>query len=92
MFQLASATISMDHRQLCGNRGADKTCAFVRLVTKMTGRFLEQRNNVKFCVKLGNTASHICVMLSEACGEEAMKSQVFFNVINGSNRARMSKN
>jgi hypothetical protein len=46
---------------------------FLRLVAKMSDRFLEQRINVKFGVKLGRNASDTCAMLSEAYGGEAMK-------------------
>jgi Leu/Phe-tRNA-protein transferase len=42
--------------QLCRSCGADKTWVFLRLVAKMSHRFLEQRMNIKFCVKLGNNA------------------------------------
>jgi len=42
---------------LCESCGADKTCVFLRLVGEMSDRFLEQRINTKFCVKLGNNAS-----------------------------------
>jgi hypothetical protein len=62
---------------------------FIRLVAKMSDLFLEQRINIKFCVKLGRNASDTCGMLSEACGGEALKkSQVFLSGINGSKRVR----
>jgi hypothetical protein len=73
MFQLSSATISMDHRQLCGSRGTDKTCAFLRLVAELSDLFLGQRIYIKFCVKLGNNASDTCAMLSKSYGGEAMR-------------------
>jgi hypothetical protein len=47
---------------------------FLRLVTKITDRFLEQRINIKFCVKLGENVSGTCAVLSEAYGGEAMKN------------------
>jgi uncharacterized metal-binding protein len=37
----------------------------LRLVAKMSDRFLEQRIDTKFCVKLGKNASDSCEMLSE---------------------------
>jgi hypothetical protein len=43
-------------------------CVFIRLVAKMSDRFLEQRINIKFCVKLD--ASDTCSLLSEAYGEK----------------------
>jgi hypothetical protein len=51
---------------------------FLRLVKKMSYRFLEQRINIKFCAKLGKNASYTCAMLSEACGREAMKKSSVF--------------
>jgi hypothetical protein len=45
---------------------------FLRLVAKMSGRFLEQRINIKFYVKLGENATDTCAMLSEAYGGEAL--------------------
>jgi hypothetical protein len=36
---------------------------FVRLVAKMSDRFLEQEINIKFCVKLGKNASDIYAVL-----------------------------
>jgi hypothetical protein len=65
-------------RQLCGSGGADKTCVFLRLVVKMSDRFLEQRINIKFCVKLGNNSSGTSTMLSEAYGGEAIKNSSVF--------------
>jgi hypothetical protein len=53
--------------------GANKTCVFLRLVAKMSDWFLEQRINIKFCVKFGKNATEICAVLSEASGGEAKK-------------------
>jgi hypothetical protein len=53
--------------------------------------FLEQRINIKFCVKLDNNARDTCAVLSETCGVEAMKSQVFLSGTNSLKGARMSK-
>jgi hypothetical protein len=44
----------------------------------MSDRFLEQRVNVKFPVKLENNASDTCAMLSEVYGGEAMKESSVF--------------
>jgi hypothetical protein len=46
---------------------------FLRLVAKMSNRFLEQRIKMKICMKLGKNTSDICEMLSENYGGEAMK-------------------
>jgi hypothetical protein len=54
------------------------TGVFLRLVAKMSDRFLEQGINIKFCVKLGNNASVTCTLLSEACGAETVKNLSVF--------------
>jgi len=51
---------------------------FLRVVAKMSDRFLEQRINIKFCVKLEKNASDPCAMLSEAYGGEAVKKSKCF--------------
>jgi hypothetical protein len=54
---------------------------------KKTGdRFLEQRINIKFCVKLGKNASDNFEVLCEAYGGEAM----FLSGMNGSKKDRES--
>jgi hypothetical protein len=54
----------------------------LRLHAEMRDRFLEQRINVKFYVKLGKYASDACAMLSDAYGGEAVKSQVALSGLN----------
>jgi hypothetical protein len=39
---------------------------FLHLVAKMSDRFLEQRMNMKFWVKLGNNAKDTCAIFSDA--------------------------
>jgi hypothetical protein len=39
----------------------------------MIGLILEQRINIKFCVKLRNYESGACVVLSEAYGRDALE-------------------
>jgi hypothetical protein len=46
----------------------------------MSDRFLDQRINIKFCVKLGKNASDTCAMLSDAYGGEAMKKLSVFGL------------
>jgi len=70
--------ISMHQRHLYRSCGAGKTCVFLHFITKMSDQFLEQQNNIKFCVKFGKNASDTCVMLSEVCGEEATKKAKCF--------------
>jgi hypothetical protein len=57
---------------------------FLHLIPKISDRFLEQRNNHQFCVKLGKSSSDTCAMLSDAHGGEAVKNSVFLSVMNGS--------
>jgi hypothetical protein len=40
---------------------------------KMNDRLLEQRINIKFCAKIGKSASETLQMLTEAYGADAMK-------------------
>jgi hypothetical protein len=40
---------------------------------KMSARLLEQHINIKFCAKLGKSASETLQMLTEAYGADAMK-------------------
>jgi hypothetical protein len=42
-------------------------------------RFLEQRINIKFCVKLGKNANDTCAALSKVYGEDAMKKSNVFD-------------
>jgi hypothetical protein len=44
----------------------------------MSDRFLEQRMNFKFCVKLGKNSSDTCAVFSEAYGAETMKKSSGF--------------
>jgi hypothetical protein len=44
----------------------------------MGDRFLEQRINFTFCVKLGKNANDTCAVLSEAYGRDAMKKSSIF--------------
>jgi hypothetical protein len=81
MFQLAPLTISTYKRQLFGSCGADKTCVFLRHVAKMILRFLKQRTNITFCVKLGKNASDIRVTFSEASGGEPITYYMVQDVI-----------
>jgi hypothetical protein len=73
-----TVTISTHYREICRNSGADKNCVFLRLVAKMSDRFLEHRISITFCVKLGKNASDPCAMLSETYGGEDMKNSYVF--------------
>jgi hypothetical protein len=45
---------------------------------KMSDRFLEQRINIKFCAKLGKSASETLQMLSKADAADVMKKSSVF--------------
>jgi hypothetical protein len=51
---------------------------FQRLVARMNDRFLEQRMNIKCCVKLGKNANDTRAMLSKAYRGEAVKMSSAF--------------
>jgi hypothetical protein len=79
MFQLAIITISMPWPRLYGSCDADKTCVFLRLVSEMSDTFLEQRINIKFCVKLGkNYKWHLCNALRGLWGTSSEKAECFW--------------
>jgi transposase len=44
----------------------------------MSDRLLEQRINIKFCAKLGKSASENLQMLRKAYGADAMKKSIVF--------------
>jgi hypothetical protein len=44
----------------------------------ISDRLLEQRTNIKFCAKLGKSASETLQMLTEAYGADAMKKSSVF--------------
>jgi transposase len=44
----------------------------------LSDSLLEQRVNIKFCAKLGKSASEILQMLTEAYGSDAMKTSSIF--------------
>jgi hypothetical protein len=45
---------------------------------KMSDRLLEQRINIKFCAKLGKSASETLQMLTKTYGADAMKKSSVF--------------
>jgi hypothetical protein len=52
----------------------------------MSDRLLEQRINITFCAKLGESASETLQMLTEAYGADAMKKSNVFDGIKGLKR------
>jgi len=48
---------------------------FLCFVAKMSDPFLEQRINIKFCVKLVRNVTDTCAILSEVCEGEVIKCQ-----------------
>jgi hypothetical protein len=53
---------------------------------KMSDKNLEQRVNIKFCVKISKSASETLALLTVAYGEYAMKKLSVFNGIGGSRK------
>jgi isochorismate hydrolase len=76
MFQLAPVTISKLNASCMGDVAMIRR-VFLCIVAKMRDRFLEQRINIKFCVKLRSNASDTRTVLSDAYGGEAMKKLSF---------------
>ena len=52
----------------------------------MNDKNLEQRINIKFCVKIGKSASETSASLTVAYGEYAMKKLSVFNGTGGSRK------
>jgi hypothetical protein len=59
---------------------------FFRPGKKMSDRLLEQHINIKFCAKLGKSASKTLQMLTEVYGVVAMKKPVSLSGIKGLKR------
>jgi hypothetical protein len=49
------------------------TCPWCTVGEKMSDKNLEQRINIKFCVKIGKSASETLALLTVAYGEYARK-------------------
>jgi hypothetical protein len=69
---------------LQSSRGSS-TCPLYTIGGKMSDKNLEQRTNIKFCVKIGNTARDTLVLLTLTSGEYDMKKM---NVIERHGRFR----
>ena len=59
------------------SRGSS-TCLWYMIVRKMSDKNLEQWINIKFCVKIGKSASETLALLTVAYGEYAMKKLSVF--------------
>ena len=57
----------------------------------MSYKNLEQWINIKFCVKIGKSASETLALLTVAYGEYAMKNRVFLNGTGGSRKGEVCK-
>ena len=71
----------MSHRQnesIVPKQRRSSTCPWCTLGDKMSDKNLEQRINIKFCVKIGNSASETLALLTVAYGEYAMKKSSVF--------------
>jgi len=78
MFQLALtwATDQMS-RSFLSSRGSS-TCPWYTVGRKMSDKNLEQRINIKFCVKIGKNASETLALLTVAYSEHAMMKLCVF--------------
>jgi len=72
MFQTAQDVVLTLERHLCQNCGGNKRTVFIPRQT-VSSQNLEPRTNIKFCAKLGRSASETSAVLSEAHGTEAVK-------------------
>jgi hypothetical protein len=70
------------------NRRESSICPWYTVGGKMSGKNLEQRINIKFCVKIGKSANETLALLSVAYGEYAMKKSSVFNSIGGSRKGK----
>jgi len=59
------------------SRGSS-TCPWYTAGGKMSDKNLEQQINIKFCVKIGKSASETLALLTVAYGEYAMKKSSVF--------------
>jgi hypothetical protein len=53
---------------------------------KISGKNLEQRINIKFCVKIGKSVNETLALLTMAYGEYVVKNRVFSNGTGGSGK------
>jgi hypothetical protein len=75
MFGHVPTCVYMSHRpneSFPSSRGSS-TCPWYTVGGNMSEENLEQRINIKFCDKLGKSASGTLVLLTVAYGEYAMK-------------------
>jgi hypothetical protein len=53
-------------------------CLWYTVGGKMSDKNLEQQINIKFCVKIGKSASEMLAILISSCGEYALKKSSSF--------------
>jgi hypothetical protein len=53
-------------------------CSWYTINGKMSDKNLEQQINMKFCVKIGKSASETLALLTLVCGEYTMKNSSVF--------------
>jgi hypothetical protein len=64
-------------RSFPSSRGSS-TCPWYTFGGKKRDKKLEQRKNIKFCVKIGKSASETLALLTVAYGEYAVKKSIVF--------------
>jgi hypothetical protein len=72
--------VYMSHRpnELFVPKQQKKYVSVVYCWRKMSDKNLEQRINIKFCVKIGKSASETLALLTVAYGEYAIKKSEYF--------------
>jgi hypothetical protein len=71
MFGNVSNCVYMSHR--LNVSFVPEQCMWYTVGGKMSGKNLELRINIKFCVKIGKSASETLALLTVAYGEYSMK-------------------
>lgn len=61
-------------------------CSWYTVDGNISDQNLEQRMNIKFCMKTGKSASDMLALLTLTYGECIMKKLSFFNSIGGSRK------
>jgi len=68
-FQLAFTRATDLMNRLFPNSRGSSRCPWYTVGGKMCDKYLEQRKNIKFCVKIGKSDSEMLALLTVAYGE-----------------------
>jgi hypothetical protein len=78
MFQLAFTRATDQMSRSCPSSRGSSIYPWYTVGGKMIDKNLEQRINIKFCVKISKSASEMLALLTVAYGEYAMKKSSVF--------------